>query len=51
VSFVEYEYREGVDTRQVMEEIREGLAKYPGVQITIDKDAMGPPVGKLSISN
>jgi multidrug efflux pump len=46
VSFVEYEYREGVDTRQVMEEIREGLAKYPGVQITIDKDAMGPPVGK-----
>jgi multidrug efflux pump len=29
-----------------MEEIREELSKYPGVQITIDKDAMGPPVGK-----
>jgi multidrug efflux pump len=46
VSFVEFEYRGGVDTRKVMEEIREELSKYPGVQITIDKDAMGPPVGK-----
>jgi multidrug efflux pump subunit AcrB len=46
VSFVEYEYRNGVDTRQVMEEIRRELDKYPGVKITIDKEAMGPPVGK-----
>lgn len=46
VSFVEYEFRNGVDTRAVMEEIRNELQKYPGVQITIDKDATGPPVGK-----
>ncbi|MDZ7604898.1 MAG: efflux RND transporter permease subunit [Cyclobacteriaceae bacterium] len=46
ISFVEYEFRNGVDTRQVMEEIRKELVKYPGVQITIDKEAMGPPVGK-----
>ena len=46
VGFVEYEFREGVDTRQVMEEIREALTIYPGVQITIDKEVMGPPVGK-----
>jgi multidrug efflux pump len=46
VSFVEYEHRNGVDTRQVMEEIRLALSQYPGVQITIDKDASGPPVGK-----
>lgn len=46
VSFVEYEFRNGVDTRAVMEEIRSELQKYPGVQITIDKDANGPPVGK-----
>ena len=46
VSFVEYEFRNGVDTREVMEVIRRGITKYPGVQITIDKDAMGPPVGK-----
>lgn len=46
VAFVEYEFRNGVDTRAVMEEIRSELQKYPGVQITIDKDATGPPVGK-----
>ncbi len=46
LSFVEYEFRNGVDTRVVMEEIRRELDKYPGVQITIDKEAMGPPVGK-----
>ena len=46
VSFVEYEFRNGVDTREVMELIRLEMAKYPGVQITVDKDAMGPPVGK-----
>lgn len=46
VAFVEYDKREGVDTRQVMEELRQKLAAYPGVQITIDKDKMGPPVGK-----
>lgn len=46
VSFVEFEFRDGVDTRAVMEEIRSELQKYPGVQITIDKDANGPPVGK-----
>lgn len=46
ISFVAYELRNGVDTRAVMEEIRKELQKYPGVQITIDKDATGPPVGK-----
>jgi len=46
VGFVEYEFRNGVDTRQVMEEIRAALVNYPGVQITIDKEQMGPPVGK-----
>ena len=46
VSFVEYEFRNGVDTREVMELIRSRITIYPGVQITIDKDAMGPPVGK-----
>lgn len=46
ISFVEYEHRNGVDTRQVMEEIRLALSQFPGVQITIDKDAAGPPVGK-----
>jgi len=46
ISFVEYEYRKGVSTAAVMEEIRTTFNKYPGVQITVDKEEMGPPVGK-----
>jgi multidrug efflux pump subunit AcrB len=46
ISFVEYEFREGVNTSVIMEEIRNTFNKYPGVQITVDKEAMGPPVGK-----
>ncbi len=46
VSFHEYEKRHGISTQEIMEKIRQAMAKYPGVQITIDKDAMGPPVGK-----
>ena len=46
VSFKEYEKREGVDTSELLEEIRAAMAKYPGVQISVDKDQNGPPVGK-----
>ena len=46
ISFVEYEFRKGVNTSEVMEEIRNTFDKYPGVQITVDKAEMGPPVGK-----
>ena len=46
IDFVEYDKRNGLNTREIMELVRSELSKYPGVQITIDKDAMGPPVGK-----
>lgn len=52
VNFVEYKYRkrpetgEWVMTSDIMEEIRAAIKGYPGVAITIDKDAAGPPVGK-----
>ncbi|QDH81273.1 efflux RND transporter permease subunit [Echinicola soli] len=46
VSFVEYQYRDGKNTTKIMEELREAMAKYPGVQITVDKEQNGPPVGK-----
>jgi multidrug efflux pump len=46
ISFVEYEFRKGVNTSMVMEEIRNAFDKYPGVQITVDEMEMGPPVGK-----
>jgi multidrug efflux pump subunit AcrB len=46
ISFVEYEHRNGISTSRIMEEIRIAMSKYPGVQISVDKDSMGPPVGK-----
>ena len=46
VSFVPYEDRGGVSTRNIMEEIRDVLHGYPGVKIIVDKNADGPPAGK-----
>ncbi|MFC2115603.1 efflux RND transporter permease subunit [Bacteroidota bacterium] len=47
ITFVDYEFRKGADTRAIMREISEELiGKYPGVQLSIEKDAMGPPAGK-----
>ncbi|WP_416866857.1 MAG: efflux RND transporter permease subunit [Imperialibacter sp.] len=52
VNFVEFKYRkrEGSDewvmTSDIMNEIREAVQGYPGVALTVDKDAAGPPVGK-----
>jgi len=46
INFVEMKYRKGVVTKDVMEEIRAAMKGYPGVTITVDKDAAGPPAGK-----
>ncbi len=52
VNFVEFKYRvapgksDYTYTSDIMEEIRETVGGYPGVAITVDKDAAGPPVGK-----
>ena len=51
VNFVEFKYRWGengefMDTEKVMNDMRRRLAEYPGVSLTLAKDAAGPPVGK-----
>lgn len=47
VSFVDFEDRRGVSTSEVLEEIRASVNhRYPGAQITADKDEDGPPRGK-----
>lgn len=46
VSFVPFNERKGVKTNQLMREVRDRLKDLPGVQITVDKDAAGPPQGK-----
>lgn len=45
VSFVEFKYRQGVTSQQVLNEIRESISDYPGVQISVAKDEAGPPAG------
>lgn len=46
VSFVPARDRGDVSTFQVMEEIREVTGGLPGVSISVDKNADGPPTGK-----
>jgi len=46
IAFVPAEERGGISTTQIMEDIRANLVGYAGVQITVDKNADGPPTGK-----
>jgi multidrug efflux pump len=46
VSFVEFQDRMGVSTSDVMQDVRRLFKDIPGVAITVDKDAAGPPAGK-----
>jgi multidrug efflux pump subunit AcrB len=45
VDFVKFIERNGVDTDDVLIEIRELLRNFPGVKITVDRPADGPPAG------
>jgi multidrug efflux pump subunit AcrB len=46
IGFVDYIFRQGINTNEAMEVIRDLVVKYPGVLITVDKQRNGPPVGK-----
>lgn len=47
VTFVDYEYRDGVSTSDVMKDIsKQIMGIYPGVLIAVEKNSMGPPTGK-----
>ncbi|WP_420578608.1 efflux RND transporter permease subunit [Ekhidna sp.] len=46
VNFKEYKHRNGIDTKKILTEIREALGGYPGVAVTVDQNADGPPTGK-----
>lgn len=46
VSFVQFEYRNGISTSKIMNQLRDEIGEYPGVQIIVDKNAEGPPTGK-----
>jgi multidrug efflux pump len=47
ITFVDFEDRKNIQTSDIMKSLsNELIGKYPGVEIAIEKDAMGPPVGK-----
>lgn len=47
IAFEEYKYREGSSSSaRIMEKIRKAVKKVPGAVITVEKNRMGPPVGK-----
>ncbi|MEN2284429.1 efflux RND transporter permease subunit [Algoriphagus sp. SE2] len=46
IGFVDYIDRQGINTNEAMEVIRQLVEKYPGVLITVDKQRNGPPTGK-----
>lgn len=46
INFLDFKYRQGVNTAEVLNEVREGISGYPGVAVTVAKNADGPPVGK-----
>lgn len=45
VDFVKFIEREGIETDNVLIDIRELLHDFPGVNITVDRPADGPPTG------
>ncbi len=46
VAFVEFAHRHGASTSVYLDKIREAVKGIPGAEITVDKEAAGPPVGK-----
>lgn len=47
ISFVEYEFRDGVQTTEIQKDVTRQLLGYlPGVTINVEKEQNGPPVGR-----
>ena len=46
IAFHPFLERNGVNTAQVFDEVRAAITGVPGAEITVDKDANGPPTGK-----
>jgi multidrug efflux pump len=46
INFVEFAKRNGEKTTPYIDKIRKSIKDIPGTEITVDKENMGPPVGK-----
>ncbi len=45
VNFSEFKFRRGINTADILEEIRNKVKAIPGATVTVEKDANGPPAG------
>ncbi len=45
VNFSEFKFRKGVNTSDVLEEIRKNVKGIAGAKVTVEKEANGPPAG------
>jgi len=45
VNFSEFKFRRGINTSDILEEIRSKVKGIPGASVTVEKDAAGPPAG------
>lgn len=45
VNFSEFKFRRGINTEDVLEEIRNKVKGIAGAKVTVEKDANGPPAG------
>ncbi len=46
ISFVEFEFREGISSSEVMRRLSEDITRRAGVSVNVQKNNEGPPVGK-----
>ncbi|MDZ7807958.1 MAG: efflux RND transporter permease subunit [Gracilimonas sp.] len=46
VEFVDYQYRNGVSTEDVLNDIRDNVQNIPNTTITVEKEQNGPPTGE-----
>lgn len=47
VAYVEFSKRKGKSTQELLEKIRTTLKGFPGVEVTVEQERNGPPVGKV----
>ncbi|OYU83095.1 MAG: copper transporter [Flavobacterium sp. BFFFF2] len=45
INFSEFKFRKGINTADILEEIRQSVKGIPGAKVTVEKDANGPPAG------
>ncbi|MDR9414943.1 MAG: efflux RND transporter permease subunit [Gracilimonas sp.] len=46
VEFVDYQYRDGVSTQDILNAVRNRVQDIPGTTVTVEKEQNGPPTGK-----